>query len=399
MNNRKGSSTVFLVFILAAMVGVAGVFIYSTRQTVHESIGEGVLTLAMRSVLSEFDIALKDRYGLLGFEKSGMETSLEINDYTDYMFNGKSPVKNIKVDFGDYALSNINTLKSQILDYMELPAAKEMLKNEITDNERTEFYDRTLRNKSVIENLPSIPFCEDRPGFLDKLEQWKDRLTSLESVFDSTSDTMLIDLYILKHFKHAAGGHVYEDTFFDNEVEYIISGSYSNKKNRENVQTGLKVLRTALNTAFIYSDETRRAKTLAAAELLTPEAAPATQAVLITTWASAEAGNDVKLLLKGKPVPLMKSDASWATDLDDVIANLTEDCIDTGNREGLYYSDYLMIFLHFMEEDLKLARIADLIQINLKGTYNGDFLMRTVKGGMYLDGKIYGKEISYETCY
>ena len=389
----------FLVFILAAMVGASAVFIYAARQTAHESIGEGALNLAMRSVLSEFDLVLKDRYGLLAFEKSGMEAALEINDYTDYAFEGRNPVKKIKTDFGSYALSNIDTLKSQIIDYMEPLAVEEMLKDEITDTERTNFIDRTLRNKSVINILPSIPFNEDKPGFLEKLEKWKDRLDSLENIFNNASDSFIIDLYILKHFKHAVGGSVYEESFFDNEVEYIISGSYSNKVNRENVQTGLKVLRTALNAAFIYSDETRRTKTLAVAELLTPEAAPATQTVLIATWAAAEANNDVKLLLKGKPVPLMKSDDSWATDLDKVLANIQEDCIDTGNREGIYYSDYMMIFLHFTDEELKLARIADLIQINLKGTYNRDFLMRTANGGMYLDAEIYGKEVSYETCY
>lgn len=399
MNNKKGSSTVFLVFVLAAMVGVAAVFIYAARQTAHESIAEGSLNLGMRSVLSEFDIVLKDRYGLMAFEKSGMEAALEIGDYTDYAFCGRSPVKQLKVDFGNYALSDINTLKSQIIDYMEPAAAGELLKDGITDFERTDFVDRTLRNRSVINILPSIPFNEDEPGFLEKLEKWKDRLDSFEDILNNTSGSFLLDLYILKHFRYAAGGPVNEPAFFDHEVEYIISGSYSNEKNRENVRTGLKVLRTALNAAFIYSDEQRRMQTLAAAELLTPEAAPATQAVLITTWSAAEAENDVRLLLKGLPVPLMKTDASWATDLDKVIGNVAEDCIDTGNRKGLYYSDYMMIFLHFTDENLKLARIADLIQINMKGTYNRNFLMRTAKGGMYLDGMIYGKEVSYETCY
>ena len=121
--------------------------------------------------------------------------------------------------------------------------------------------------------------------------------------------------------------------------------------------------------------------------------------VLVATWAAAEADNDVKLLLKGKPVPLMKDDASWATDLDDILNNITQDCIDTGNRKGLYYSDYMMIFLHFQDEELKLARVADLIQINMKGTYDRDFLMKTAKGGMHLSSRIYGKEMEYETCY
>lgn len=399
MNNKRGSSSVFLMFILAAVIGVTAMFIYAAKQTAYTGIGDGALNLSMRSILSEFDLALKERYGLMAFEKNGMEAALEINDYVDYMFNDKNPVKEIEVTFGNYPLSNVNTLKKQIIEYMEMAVAEEMPGDESTDFERYDVTDRTLRNEAVIRNLPSNPFAEDGSGFLKRLEQWKDKLDSIEAVFDDTTQSYMLNLYIMKHFKYATGGPVKEESFFSHEVEYIIAGDKSNLKNRKTIEKGLKILRTAFNAAFIYADEMKRAQTLAAAELLTPEAAPATQAVLVTTWAAAEADNDVKLLLKGRPVPLMKDDASWATDLDNILDNITEDCIDTGNQKGLYYSDYMMIFLHFQDEEMKLARAADLIQINMKGTYNRDFLMKTAKGGFYLNSKIYGKDMEYETCY
>jgi hypothetical protein len=154
-----------------------------------------------------------------------------------------------------------------------------------------------------------------------------------------------------------------------------------------------------MNTAYLYGDEKRYAQTLAAAELLTPASAPATQAVIITTWAAAEAENDVKLLLKGRPVPLNKSDASWATSLENVLNNINEGRIDPGNERGLYYSDYLRILLHFQNEDMKVARIADLVQINMKAVQDRNFLMKTCNEGLYLTTEISGKEYSYETCY
>lgn len=398
MNNKRGSSSVFLVFIMSAMIGAAALFIYAAKQTAYTGISDGALNMSMRSILSEFDIMLKDRYGLLAFEKSGMEAALEVNDYIDYTFDKEDPVNEIEVSFGDYPLSNTDTLKQQIIEYMG-PAVAAGVFDDEADYERTVIKDRTLRNKSVLETLPSRPFAEDVPGFLEKLEKWKDKLGSAEEIFDNATETYMIDTYIMKHFKYATGGPVEEKSFFDHEVEYIIAGGYSNEDNRKTVEKGLRVLRTGLNAAYIYSDETKRAQTLAAAELLTPEAAAATQAVLITTWAAAEADNDVKLLLKGRPVPLRKNDDSWATELEKVLENITEDCIDTGNQEGLYYSDYMMIFLHFQDENMKLARTADLIQINMKGTYDRDFLMKTVNGGLSLKAKVYGKERSYETCY
>lgn len=398
-NSKRGSSSVFLVIILAAMTGTAGLFIYAAKQSAYTGMGEGALHSGMRSVLSEFDLELKERYDLMAFEKSGMEASLEISDYTDFAFNSDNPVKNIEAGFDGYVLSDVNVLKEQILDYMALAAAEDMFNDVDKDSERTDYTDRTLRNKAVLNNLPSIPFDGSDPGFLAKLENWKENADSIKEIFNNNTQAYLIDQYIIEHFKHAAGGPVEDESFFEHEVEYIIAGNYSNKNNRETVETGLKVLRTALNAAYIYADEKKSSETLAAAELLTPGAAPATQAVLVTTWAAAEADNDVKLLLKGKPVPVMKTADSWATDLDGILENITDDCIDTGNKEGLLYSDYMKIFLHFTDENLKLARVADLIQINMKGTYGEDFLMRTTKTGMSLKAEIYGKEVSYETCY
>ena len=59
--------------------------------------------------------------------------------------------------------------------------------------------------------------------------------------------------------------------------------------------------------AHIYSDPAEKAETLAMAEILTPgAAAPATQALLASTWAYAESDNDVKLLWQGGKVPVTK---------------------------------------------------------------------------------------------
>lgn len=399
MNNKKGSSSVFLVFVMTIMIGATGVFIYAARQSAYTGISDGALNMGMRSVLSEFDLELKDRYGLMAFEKSGMETAMEINDYVDYTFEKEKAVKKIHITFGDYQLSNVVTLKKQILDYMEPAIAAKVFTKEESDYERTDINDRILRNEAVIQNLPSRPFEKSGLDFLDKLEKWKDKLGSMEDIFHETGKAYVIDLYIMNHFKYATGGPVNEASFFDHEVEYIIAGDCSNRKNRETIEKGLKVLRTGLNAAYIYKDATKRAQTLAAAELLTPEAAPATQALIITAWAAAEADNDMKLMIKGRPVPLMKDDFSWATDLDSVLENITQDYIDTGNQKGLFYSDYMMIFLHFQDEDLKLARIADLIQINMKGTYDRNFLMKTAKGGLRLKAEVCGTERGYESCY
>lgn len=399
MMNKRGSVTVFLVFIIASVIGMTAAFIYAAKQTAYTGICDGVLNLAMRSILSEYDLTLYERYGLMAFEKSGMEASLEINDYVDYAFENASPIKKTQVDFGNYSMADINTLENQIMEYMKYEGLNELVDGEERNSELEQWEDRTLRNSAVINTLPSKPFADGGAGFIERIEQLKDQIKSVDNIFSETSGTYLLDTYIMNHFKYGTGTAVTEPSFFRHEVEYILVGSYSNIKNRDKVESALKLIRTALNTAYLYSDEKRYAQTLAAAELLTPASAPATQAVIITTWAAAEAGNDVKLLLKGKPVPFIKTDASWATSLDNVLNNIDDGCIDPGNDNGLHYSDYLMILLHFQNKDVKLARTADLIQINMKAVQDRNFLLKTCNEGLYLTTEIYGKGYSYETCY
>ena len=87
------------------------------------------------------------------------------------------------------------------------------------------------------------------------------------------------------HFKNKIDRPSSEPSFFENEVEYILEGDYSNEKNYEKTRRGLVLFRSSLNAIYLYVNPQKRAETLAAAEILTPgPAAVVTQAVLIGTW-------------------------------------------------------------------------------------------------------------------
>lgn len=417
MNNKKGSTSIFLVFILTAMIALTTAFIYAAKQTAVFSYCDGLLNLAGKSLLSEFDLNLKTAYGLFAFEANGSQMKSDILDYTGYSLQSGDhpPIKNISVDAGGYSLGIPTVLKEQILDYMKFAMAEQIIKPEADAKSQTkkeETYekpqstkkDRTLRNEKIQTTLPSAALQGSGTGFVQWIKELGSRLGSIDEMFKESSQSYLVNRYILEHFKYGldntTGGPQEKNTFFDHEVEYILEGNYSNKKNKEEVRKGLILMRSSLNAAYLYIDTEKRAATLAAAELLTPgPMAAVTQAVLIGTWALAEAENDAKLLGQGKTVVLFKSKSTWATDLDSVLNNKTKGCIDTGSREGLSYRDYLMIFLHLEHETIKLSRVMDLIQINMKGTYNQDFLLSSCVCGFHLKAQINGKEKTYDFKY
>lgn len=417
MNNKKGSTSIFLMFILTAMIALTAAFIYVAKQTAVFSYCDGLLNLAGKSLLSEFDLNLKSAYGLFAFEANGNQMKSDILDYTGYSLQSDSntQIGDISVETEGYSLGTPAVLKEQILDYMKFAMAQQVFKpesaakskaetDETHEKPQAEKKDRTLRNQKIRGTLPSASLEGDRMGFVQWVRELGSRLGSIEEIFKESSQAYLVNRYILEHFKYgldsATGGPEEKSTFFEHEVEYILEGDCSNKKNKEEVRKGLVLMRSSLNAAYLYLDSEKRAATLAAAELLTPgPMAAVTQAALTGTWALAEAENDAKLLAQGKPVVFFKTKSTWATDLDSVLNNKTKGCIDTGSRSGLSYRDYLMIFLHLENETLKLTRVMDLMQINMKGTYKQDFLLSSCACGFYLKAQINGKERTYDFKY
>lgn len=403
MPNKRGSAMVFLSFILSAMVLLTAAFVYIAREKALSGYGDGLFGLAARSILSEFNVELKDRYGIFVFEKNGTEVQEDIRNYMNYSLqpNDYARLEEVKIRFGDHSLGNPEVLKKQILDDMKFAIGKAWPNQESEQNPVIkDTKNRTLRNRAIIESLPSRPLKEDFMGFTKWVKEIAAQIGSLEEIFDKTKEHYLIDRYILTHFRCKTVDLTGNPTFFGNEVEYILEGEYNNTKNYENVRRGLVLFRGALNAAYLYMDPERRAETLAAAELLTPgPAAAVTQTVIIGTWSLAEAENDALLLEKNKPVALFKDKKTWATDLESVLKNREKGCIDTGSKSGLDYDEYLMIFLHFQDEKTKLMRVMDLIQLNMKGTCDKDFLIKTCNTGFKLQGKLNGKEYSYDATY
>lgn len=151
----------------------------------------------------------------------------------------------------------------------------------------------------------------------------------------------------------------------DYEIEYIIGGKDSDRKNLKAVVNQLLLLREAANVAYLETNPDKNQKIQAVATVIStaiaqPELIPVLKQSLIAAWAYAESVSDVRLLLDGQSVALIKTDAQWHTDLQ----NLGSGSGKVKQEKGQDYEDYLQILLWKTPEKTMAYRCMDLMEMN-----------------------------------
>jgi hypothetical protein len=166
----------------------------------------------------------------------------------------------------------------------------------------------------------------------------------------------------------------------------------------------LRVLFAGLNEAAIHNDAAKMAICLeigAPFALLAGIPPEAAQEMVAGVWVSGETENDINLLEAGKKVSLFKSSAQWATqDIVGIWNGWTDGALsEPADGSGLDYEDYMRVLLFMLDRETKLLRMMDLMQINLKGTYAGDFLMREYYTGYRFSCLVDGDKYEYIEKY
>ena len=402
-NNKRGSSAVFLMVVLAALIAVTLALIYGARAECVKSRADGIINLAGDSVMSEYDRDIQKEYGIFLLKGDDAALSKKLRRYLEYSFKNMKDVdiEAAEVSGSRFSTSNIDPVKEQILEYMELAVAEDgfgMWKGGTErDEDESITESRSLRHGPTAVSLPSASLPDKSLTAL--AESLASDIKEIDKAFEKGTDTYLLNRYILTHF-NSRTYKAKEEHFFNSEAEYILGGELTDRKNEKRVEMALKAMRFPLNLAHIYSDPAKKAETLAMAEILTPgAAAPATQALLASTWAYAESENDVKLLWQGGKVPVTKDESTWAVDLDSAVDGITQGIFRPDVEKGYDYSQYLQVLLFFKDENVKVSRIMDLIQINTRMKYDSDFLINECFTGISIDVKVNGVDYSYEKKY
>lgn len=395
--NKRGLVSVFIAMIIVSMLSAVLIFVESSKQ---KAIGTSVLSLEQlwgESILGEYDLNLQEKYGLFGFYGTYNTTTAKLDKMAEYTFSGKRYINygGASCDVYDYALTGKEIFKVQMIEAAkyDLP----ILHGE-NDNQGEVQPDRSIENRRILNSLPSAEydFGFSVSDFTDGFKALK----SMENIWEAGKSKRYTLKYVEKYFKNATEDKNLGETFFSKEMEYIICGKNSDVKNEREVRNIIIAVREIMNMQHLNTDPEKSALLTAAAEALTPgPAALVTKQSLAAAWALAESINDYKLLTNGRTVQFIKTKESWAIDIDSVLNNTADKYIDTGCETGNEYKDYLRCFLLLMSEDKMIVRTMDLIQINMKYLYYGDFLLREYNAGCDMKLYVNGKDYEFTSKY
>ena len=164
------------------------------------------------------------------------------------------------------------------------------------------------------------------------------------------------------------------------QMEYLLCRKGSDSENLKGTLNRLMVIREASNLAFLSADPVKRAESLAAATAVMtaigmPYLAPVAAVGIRAAWAYAEGILDLRRLLSGGKVSLVKTEANWQLSIEQLPTFLSSSAVsgeDDGN--GLTYEQYLRMLL-FAVSDANLTNgIMDLVEDTMRhGAGKTDF--------------------------
>lgn len=166
-------------------------------------------------------------------------------------------------------------------------------------------------------------------------------------------------------------GQEKEEAALSYQMEYLIAGKNNDVENLKNVANLLCGIREAANAAYLFSCEEKRTEAEALATVLAtlctvPEAAELFTMVLLFGWSYAESLYDVKTILSGGRIPLLKDDATWHYSLES--AMVPEVDVQENRGTGLSYEDYLRVFMVFADIDTLTCRAMDMVEADIRLT-------------------------------
>lgn len=241
---------------------------------------------------------------------------------------------------------------------------------------------KTLKSEAFLGIvMPKDSVISDTVLKPEQLVSKRSRREGRGSLYEKTEDTgdaVFFNLYLLERFGNVKNKK--DSTYLKYELEYLLAGEMSDAENLENAMRKLCNVRFGINYAYLLSDFEMQAEAEVLAGTISALAAvpgltPVMKQAILLTWAYGEAMLDVRTLLEGEKVPILKTEETWKLSVDNLI-----DITDIGlpenvqsSEKGLSYEEYLQLVLLAEKKETLTMRALDLIELNLINGHGKNF--------------------------
>ena len=202
-------------------------------------------------------------------------------------------------------------------------------------------------------------------------EDWEER--------NSVAEQLLFNEFIME--KCGCYTEVKANSHLQYEIEYIAMGKDNDTDNLKAVAHRLLLFRGGANTVHYFRDAALQGEAKALAAGLSfvcfmPQCEPLFETLIASAWIYAESLADVRLLLDGGKVPLIKEHSDWNLSLGNALSVAIDTVTrsDTGEEEntggakgrGLSYKDHLRLLLYLTPEQDRLNRCMNVVETDIR---------------------------------
>jgi len=399
--------------LLISIVSLLTVILESARTAGIRYRLELAANSSMESVFAGYQKELFDRYHLLFLWKTPKNVKEEMQDYLSYYFEPSKGTIRSGGNFFSIHLETIDILEvmtatdkggcvfeQEAVDALGYTVVMEQVNSlmeqwESLKEGETVYQDIHAEDEEVKEFLGNgTDFFEEAEeeeissGFLEQLANmvgnmsWNALILEEGAISKKTIElsglptrevsrhednagdllkSCAFTLYIQKYFSCYT---VRKNTYSENnglvyEQEYILNGFSKDIDNLKATVGKLLLLREGMNLIYLLNDSKKMAEAEGLAIFICsliglPELTDVLKSFILGVWAYDESVKDMRKLLKGEKVPLIKN--------------------ESGTGEGLSYENYLELFLLIHNREAKIYRTMDVVQINVSVNHPGFFL-------------------------
>lgn len=197
---------------------------------------------------------------------------------------------------------------------------------------------------------------KDAKAVSNMKEDWSDAVSKrekytgigLEPIQTDATDTLLFTEYLLNHFACYTSGEAAGTLAY--ELEYLLCGNEKDQSNLSETAQRLLAVREAANLAYLATDASKQELAYSVALSLAgvtanPGIIYAVKCGLLAAWALAESVLDVRALLSGDKIAIIKNSAQWTSDLLHLGSVFSSFGTATNCQNGLSYQRYLGFLL------------------------------------------------------